>query len=194
MKTLLVTAFEPFGEDMINSAERAVAQLPETIGEWEIHKAIIPVVFGKAAECAIRAAEECSADAVLCIGQAGGRDAVTPEMIAINLMHARIADNDGNQPLDTPIRTDGPAAYFSTLPIRRMAEAGAETGVAVRVSYSAGTFVCNDIYYRLLDHYAGTGVRVGFVHVPYCEGQGEPHIVTAETARALIKIIEAMGE
>ena len=194
MKKLLITAFEPFGGDPVNSAERAVSLLPERIGGWEIHKATIPVVFGKAAECAVTAAEECGASAVLCIGQAGGRDAVTPEMVAINLMHASIKDNGGNQPLDTPVSDKGPAAYFSTMPVRKMAEAAAQAGVRARVSYSAGTFVCNDIYYRLLDHYAGTDVRVGFVHVPYCPGQGEPSIGTADTARALTKIIEAIGE
>ena len=192
MKKLLLTAFEPFGGDTVNSGERAVSALPDVIGEWETSKVVIPVVYGKAALDAAERAEKIGADAVLCIGQAGGRDAITPEMVAINLMHARIPDNDGNTPADEPIDKDGPAAYFSTLLARKMAEAAEKTGAAARVSYTAGTFVCNDIFYRLLRRFDGTGVKVGFVHVPLCREQGEPFIETEKTAAALAAMIEVM--
>ena len=167
MKKLLITGFEPFGGEEINPSWEAVSRLPETINGYALTKLLIPVVFGKGAEAVIKAADDLSPDVILCIGQAGGRNAITPELVGINLRHGRIADNEGNQPMDEPIINGGENAYFSTLPVRKMADAVNASGVPSHVSYSAGAYVCNDVIYTLLERFKDTSVRVGFIHIPY---------------------------
>lgn len=189
---LLVTGFEPFGGEKINPAWLAVEKLPEKIGKIEIHKLLVPTVFGRAAENAIRAARALSADAVLCVGLAQGRKDVTPEMAALNLRYARIPDNEGQTPMDTPIVPGGPAAYFSTLPVRRMAQAIKDQGINASVSYSAGVFVCNDLLYALLHHFSKSNVRAGFIHVPQLPEQGEPSMPLDMIVSALTAAIEAI--
>ena len=171
MKTLLITGFEPFGGETINPAWEAVKALPEQIGGWQLRKLQIPTVFGLAAARTLACAAECRPDAVLCIGQAGTRSAVTPEYVGINLRHARIADNLGNQPQDEPVVPGGPTAYFATVPVRAMTAAIEAQGIPAAVSYTAGTYVCNDLLYTLLHHYAETPVRAGFIHVPFLPEQ-----------------------
>lgn len=188
MKKLLITGFDPFGGETINPAWEAVKLLPETIGEYAVTRLEIPTVFGKASEAVLEAACTLEPDRILCIGQAGGRKAVTPEMIGVNLRHARIADNAGNQPLDEAIVPDGPAAYFATVPVRAMAQAMEELGLPPAVSYSAGVYVCNDTLYTLLHHYDKTDVQVGFIHVPFLPQQapeGVPSMPLADIVRAL---------
>lgn len=189
---LLVTGFEPFGGEKINPAWLAVEKLPEKIGKFEIHKLLVPTVFCRAAENAIRAARALSADAVLSVGLAQGRKDVTPEMAALNLRYARIPDNEGQTPMDTPIVPGGPAAYFSTLPVRRMAQAVKDRGLNASVSYSAGVYVCNDLLYSLLHHFSGTNVRAGFIHVPKLPEMGEPSMPLDQIVSALIAAIEAI--
>ena len=171
MKTLLVTGFDPFGGESINPAWEAVKRLPAVIGGWQLHTLQVPTVFTLAAETAAEAAEQLQPDAVLCIGQAGGRGAMTPELVAINYRYASIPDNAGNRPAETPVIADAPDAYFATVPVRQMADAMCAAGYVAAVSYSAGAFVCNDLLFRLLHRYRGTDVRVGFIHVPYLPQQ-----------------------
>lgn len=189
---ILATGFEPFGGGTVNPAWLAVQALPDEIGEWKIEKLRVPTVFGKAAEAAIRAAEDCRADAVLCVGLAQGRKDVTPEMAALNLRFARIPDNAGQSPIDTPVVPGGPAAYFSTLPVRRMAQAVQSAGLPGSVSYSAGVYVCNDLLYSLLHRFHDTPVRVGFIHVPQLPEQGEPSLPLDKTVSALTAAIRAL--
>ena len=141
MKKLLITGFEPFGGEKINPSWEAVKLLPETIGDFEIAKAEIPVVFEKAAETVLAKADKLKPDAIICVGQAGGRTGITPEMVAINLRFASIPDNDGNQPKDIPCVEGGENAYFSTLQVRKMVSAISDPGIPCSVSYSAGTYV-----------------------------------------------------
>ena len=149
------------------------------------------MVFGQAAEMAIAKAEKISADVVLSIGQAGGRAAVTPELVGINLRHAKIPDNAGNMPVDEPIIPGGAVAYFSTLPGCKMAEAIRLSGVPSELSYSAGAYVCNELLYRLLAHFDGTKTRAGFIHVPYIPEQGkEPNMSLDDIKTALTVAIE----
>ena len=193
MKKLLITGFDPFGGESINPAWEAVKLLPDTIGAFELTKLEIPTVFGTASQKVLEAAQAVQPDVILCIGQAGGRKAITPEMVGINLRHARIADNAGNQPQDEPVAAKGPAAYFATVPVRKMAQAAEDAGIAAAVSYSAGTFVCNDTLYALLHHYADTQVQAGFVHVPFLPQQakeGVPYMELESIVRGLRAMIE----
>ena len=147
---ILVTGFDPFGGETVNPALEAVKSLPSEIHGAEVHWVAIPTVFYKAAEVLETAIVRYQPDAVLCIGQAGGRASLTPERVAINQDDARIPDNQGNQPIDTPIRQDGQAAYFSTLPIKAMVQAIKEERLPATVSNTAGTFVCNHLMYQAL--------------------------------------------
>ena len=170
---ILVTGFDPFGGEKINPALEAVKSLPSEIHGAEIHWVEIPTVFYKAAEVLETAIVRYQPDAVLCIGQAGGRASLTPERVAINQDDARIPDNQGNQPIDTPIRLDGQAAYFSTLPIKAMVQAIKEEGLPATVSNTAGTFVCNHLMYQAL-YLADkkfSHMRAGFMHIPYMTEQ-----------------------
>ena len=192
MKKLLVTGFDPFGGQPVNPAREAVLRLPDTVGGYEITKLEIPTVFGLAAETVMKVTEELRPHAILCVGQAGGRAAVTPEVVAINLREATIPDNAGNIPVNTPVIENAPAAYFATLPVRDMVQAVRERGIPCALSYTAGTFVCNDLLYTLLHHYRDTDVRVGFVHIPYLPeqaGEGVPSMEPDTVVEALTAMI-----
>jgi pyroglutamyl-peptidase len=173
MKKLLITGFAPFGGEEINPSWEAVARLPEKINEYSLIKLRLPVTFGKAAELVIKAAEEIAADVILCIGQAGGRNAITPELVGINLRHATIPDHNGFQPQDEPIMVGGETAYFSTLPVRSMVEAMRAAGIPAQVSYSAGAYVCNEVLYTVLAHFQDSELKAGFIHVPYSDDQNK---------------------
>ena len=194
MKKLLITGFEPFGGEKINPSWEAVKLLPETIGDFEVTKAEIPVVFEKAAETVIAKADELEPNAIICVGQAGGRSGITPEMVAINLRFASIPDNEGNQPKDIPCVEGGENAYFSTLPVRKMVSAISDAGIPCSVSYSAGTYVCNDLIYHVLHQYHGTGVKACFIHVPFISEQtnDKPSMELETIAKALEIAIEAI--
>lgn len=194
MKKLLITGFDPFGGESINPAWEAVRLLPDVIRDFELVKLEIPTVFGAAAQVVIDKAEEIHPDAIISVGQAGGRAAVTPEMVGINLRYASIPDNMGALPCDIPIAEGGPAAYFSTLPVRAMAKAICDAGLPGAVSYSAGSFVCNDVLYSLLHHFDKAAVRAGFIHVPFLPEQtaDKPSLPLEQTAAALRAAIEAI--
>ena len=194
---LLITAFEPFGGEAVNAAEKAVSALPEQIGSWQMIKRIVPTAFFAAGDAVITAIEQTQPDVVLCIGQAAGRRAVTPERLAVNCMDARIPDNTGFQPEERPIVPDGPAAYFSTLPVKKLAEAICAADLPGEVSNSAGLFVCNALYYHVL-HFAAQcrpQLRACFLHVPAMPEQmaeGQPSLTAEESARALKAAILAI--
>lgn len=192
MKRLLITGFDPFGGEKINPAWEAVRLLPEMIGDYMLCKLEIPTVFGLAAQRVMEKAEEVKPQVILCVGQAGGRSAVTPERIGVNIRDARIPDNAGNQPRGDFAVPEGPAAYFATVPVMAMEEAIRSAELPATVSNSAGAFVCNDVLYTLLHRYAGTDVKVGFIHVPYLPEQGTPNLPLADTVKALIAAIKAI--
>lgn len=193
MKKLLITGFEPFDGEKTNPSWEAVRLLPDEINGYGLTKLCIPVVFGKAAKIVIDKAEELRPDVILCIGQAGGRNAITPELVGINLRNASIPDNDGNSPSDEPIYPEGSAAYFSTLPVRRMAEAINSRGITAHISYSAGAYVCNDLLYTLLSHFNGASTRVAFIHVPYSTKQGkEPSMPLPDIVNGLKIAVESI--
>ncbi len=170
---ILVTGFEPFGGEKINPALEAVQRLPETIAGAEVVKVQIPVVFGEDVAAVKAAVESCDPDIVLCVGQAGGRTHITPEFVGINYVDARIPDNAGNQPVAEAIVEGAPEAYFTKLPVRAMVARMKEAGIPAAVSYTAGTFCCNEVMYGLL-HLIATEhpeIRGGFLHVPYAPEQ-----------------------
>ncbi len=190
MRKLLITGFDPFGNDTVNPSWEAVKALPDTVGDFLLCKLEIPTVFGKAAHAILDAAKDFGPDVILCIGQAGGRSCVTPERIAVNIRDARIPDNAGFQPQGTPVATSGPAAYFATVPVKAMADAIHAAGLPAAVSNSAGTFVCNDTLYTLLHRCELTQTKVGFLHVPYLPEQGAPSLTLTQIVSALTAAIK----
>lgn len=173
----LVTGFEPFGGDPINPALEALGRLPARLGALAVATGVLPAVFGRALDALEAAVEASAPDIVLCVGLAGGRAALSLERVAINVDDARIPDNAGRQPIDVPVIAGGPAAYFATLPIKAAAAALCDAGLPAIVSNTAGTFVCNHVFYGLL-HLAATrfpGLRGGFLHVPYLPSQAARH-------------------
>ena len=191
MKKLLITGFEPFGGEEINPSWEAVRCLPDEISGYALTKLCLPVVFEESAQIVINEAKKLSPSAIICVGQAGGRNAITPELIGINLRHATIPDNLGNQPNDEPIMEDGDTAYFSTLPVRQIAEAIKSAGISASVSYSAGAYVCNDVLYTLLSHFQNSGIKIGFIHIPYSTEQNkEPSMDMLDIIKGLTVAIE----
>ncbi|MGJ8527820.1 pyroglutamyl-peptidase I [Maritalea sp.] len=168
-KTILLTGFEPFGGENSNpSMEIAKALDGFENDQVKIVCAILPVERFAATAQVIDHIGRVKPDMVVALGLAAGRNAITPEKVAINFDDFRIPDNGGNQPVGEPIRNDGPAAYFSTLPVNMMTQTMLEQGSKAAVSFSAGTFVCNHLMYGLLDHIEQRNlpIKAGFVHVP----------------------------
>lgn len=167
---ILLTGFEPFDQDRINpSWEVARALDGAQIAGAAVQALQLPCVFGAAVEVLHQGLAQWQPSLVICLGLAGGRASIMPERVAVNMDDARIADNAGHQPIDVPVVRDAPAAYFSTLPIKAMVRQMREAGVPAAVSNTAGTFVCNHVFYALMHRLArraGPGVRGGFIHVP----------------------------
>ena len=198
---ILVTGFDPFGSDKINPAIEAVKKLPDTIKGAKIIKLEIPTVFNKSAEVVHQAIVKEQPDYVLNVGQAGGRSALTPERVAININDGRIPDNDGYQPLDEPIQPDGDTAYFTQLPIKAMAKAIRAAGLPAIVSNTAGTYVCNHIFYQV--QYMRTKefpkLKAGFIHIPFLPEQvitrpNQPSMALADIVKGLTAAIGAIVE
>jgi pyroglutamyl-peptidase len=166
--TFLLTGFEPFGGEPINpSWEVARALEGERIGEALVVARRLPCCFGDAAARLRHLLDELQPRWVLALGQAAGRADFSIERIAINIDDARIADNAGAQPVDVPVVQGGPAAFFATLPIKAMVAGLREAGLPASISQTAGTFVCNHVFYALMHALQGrTGVRGGFMHLP----------------------------
>ena len=166
---VLLTGFEPFEKDPLNPSW----EVARALDGWQhagatVRSVQLPCVFGDAITRLDQALQQWQPTLVLCLGLAGGRAALTPERVAINVDDARIADNAGRQPVDMPVVAGGPAAYFSTLPIKAMVRDMLAQGVPAAVSNTAGTFVCNHIFYALMHRLAQAGgtARGGFMHVP----------------------------
>lgn len=187
--TVLVTGFDPFGGSDVNPSWDAVHALHgRVISGHQVIGGEIPTVFGRSLEHLQALMEEHQPRLVVCTGQAGGRGHVSLERVAINVNDARIPDNAGAKPIDVPILADGPAAYFTTLPIKAMLQALLDAGVRAEVSQTAGTFVCNQTFYGLMHLLAQPrwqGTRGGLIHVPWLPEQGTPHMRLEELVRGL---------
>ena len=198
-KTVLVTAFEPFGGDMINPTRLILERLPGSICGAEIKKLLLPVEFIRAGTLAVYEAARLRPDAVVCLGQAGGRSAVTPELTAYNLADARIPDNAGRQPSGEPIEPGGPESVDSRLPVWDVIAHIRALGLPAQISFSAGRYVCNDLMYRVLRGVDGS-IPAGFIHVPFMREQVEgvperenaPFMESEDMQRAVEAAIEAV--
>lgn len=189
MRTVLLTGFEPFAGDTVNPSGDAVRAVgARWSGPERLMTDILPVAFDGATARLAALLEEHRPDVVIATGLAGGRAAVTPERIAVNLADARIPDNAGFRPQDAAVLDGGPAAYFATLPVKAISAALADRGIPSSVSHTAGTFVCNAVMYAALHATDRTPVRAGFVHVPWADGIGP-----RETASLpLAQIVDAL--
>ena len=188
----LVTGFEPFGGDSINPSGEVLARLPARLGEVAIETSLLPCRFGLAVSALEQAIAGAAPDIVLSVGLAGGRTELSLERVAINIDDARIPDNGKAQPVDQPIMADGPAAYFATLPVKAAVAALREAGLPAAVSNSAGTFVCNHVFYGLM-HLAATrfpGIRAGLLHVPYLPRQAA--LIPGAPSMALDQIVRGI--
>ncbi|MFP3388169.1 pyroglutamyl-peptidase I [Brevibacillus sp. SIMBA_040] len=200
MTKVLVTGFDPFGGEPINPAWESVKELAKIESDqYKVEVRQIPTVFDKSIEHLYAAIEETKPDIVLCIGQAGGRGDLSIERVAINVNDARIADNEGNQPIDTPIVEHGPAAYWSTLPIKSMVHELQQQGIPASISQTAGTYVCNHVFYGLMHYVAENkaAIRGGFIHIPYLPEQaarqsGQPSMALETIVKGLRVAIEAV--
>ncbi|MDI1239762.1 MAG: pyroglutamyl-peptidase I [Polaromonas sp.] len=187
---ILLSGFDAFGGDTLNPSWLAVQALHgRRIGGHQVVAAQLPTVFEASLAELGRLLRTHKPALVICVGQAGGRAALSLERVAINVNDARIADNAAARPVDTPVVSGGPAAYFSTLPIKAMLQALQKEGIAAEVSQTAGTFVCNHVFYGLM-HMLATQrgfkrTRGGFVHVPFLPGQGQPHMALDDVVRGL---------
>ena len=194
---IIVTGFDPFGGETINPSIECVKALPEIEGV-ELIRLELPTVFKESAKRLNEVINDVKPDAVLSVGQAGGRPGITMERIAINVDDARIPDNISQQPIDETIQTEGEAAYFTTLPIKRIVKAIREAGISAEVSNSAGTFVCNHIMYQSL--FAATKAdkpfKAGLMHIPFIPEQttDKPSLPLEESTRALQIAIETIRD
>jgi pyroglutamyl-peptidase len=190
---ILLTGFEPFGKATLNPSGEIVKQ----ISGDKIVTAILPVAYAQSAEKLLSLIAEHNPDVVISLGQAEGRTHISPERIAINLDDARLADNEGVIRNDVPIIAGGPVAYESTLPIKDIVKAINDAGVPATISLSAGAFLCNHVFYVAQDHFKGTKVRSGFVHVPLMDEQagefpGLPTMPLDQMVKAVRTMLEVL--
>lgn len=198
MTRVLVTGFEPFDAEAVNPSWQAASLVAaEAPAGLDVTAVRLSCVFGTAIDELRAAVARTEPDLVLCVGQAGGRADLTVERVAINVDDARIPDNSGRRPVDEPVVADGPAAYFAALPVKACVAAVRAAGLPASVSQTAGTFVCNNVFYGLM-HLIATerpALRGGFVHVPYTPDQvtdkGEPSLPAATIADGLRAVLTA---
>ena len=197
MQRVLLTGFEPFGGENTNpSMEIAKALDGDRGDEFVVHSAILPVVQHQSVERIVELIKEFDPNMVIALGVAVGRSAITPEKVAINFDDFRIPDNAGNQPIGEPIRADGAAAHFSTLPINLMTQEICMAQVSGAVSFTAGTFVCNHVMYGVLDYIEQQSlpIRAGFIHVPQAtEFCVDPDMPTIELAKMIAAMRDAIA-
>ncbi|MEY2617906.1 MAG: hypothetical protein RL522_908 [Pseudomonadota bacterium] len=189
--TVLVTGFDPFDGAALNpSWEAALALHGVEVAGHRVVAGQLPTEFARSLPDLQALVQAHQPRLVICCGQAGGRAAISLERVAINVQDARIPDNVGARPIDEPVapESEAPAAYFTSLPVKAMRRALMEAGIPAEVSQTAGTFVCNHVFYGLMHHLARrgpAGARGGFIHVPWLPGQGEPSMPLPQIVRGL---------
>jgi len=189
MLKVLVTGFEPFNNGKLNPSDQlALALKPDDVPGAQIVTKVLPVVYGEAAERLLALVAEHNPDVVICFGLAEGRTGITPERFAVNMDDASIADNAGHLRVDQPIHPDGPLAFETTLPIKELVAAVRSEGIPAAISLTAGTFVCNHIFYEMQRALANSNVRSGFVHVPLMSEMAEdyPNLFTMDLDKMVL--------
>lgn len=190
MKKVLITGFEPFGGASINPALEAVKALDGLKLEGGVIVTCqVPVTRYESIRAIVDAIETHQPSIVITVGQAAGRASMSPERIAINMDDFRIPDNGGNQPIDLVIDEDGPAAYFTSLPIKAITQAMQDRGIPCQVSNTAGTFVCNHVFYGIQHFLRDTDIAHGFIHIPLLPVQAAG---TDQPSMSLENIIEGL--
>ena len=197
---VVVTGFEPFAGASMNPSQAVVERLRSAdISGIELRCAVLPVEFGRSAQLLLDMIDNVRPQIAIALGQAEGRTKITPERVAINLDDARIADNSGNQRLETEIVPGGPSAYFSTLPVKDIVIALDSDGVPAAISTTAGTFVCNHVFYAMQHHCVGREISSGFIHMPLMAEQagefpGLPTMALDDLVRGIQKsIVVSLG-
>lgn len=196
MKRVLLTGFEPFNNATLNPSKEVVEK---TNHRSIVAKEVLPVVFSKAAKRLIELIEEVKPEVVIALGQAEGRPQINLERVAINYMHGQIADNEGVFALSGEISKDAPAAYFSTLPLELISQSLTAAKIPVAISLSAGSFLCNHIFYSMQHHLHGKGAHSGFIHLPLISEQSNefPNLATIELEmmlKAINTILDVITE
>lgn len=166
MTTLLLTAFDPFAHYTMNPSWEVVQALPETINNYHIHKLRLPNIFGLAPRLLLEEAQRVQPDVILMTGMNSGTTKIDINLAALNIKDALIEDNMGRKPWNEPILADAPAAYFATIPVHEIVRSLRAQKLPVQLEFASGGYVCNEIFYRAANAYAGTTTKVGFVHVP----------------------------
>ena len=199
MMKVILTGFEPFGQENVNPSWEAVKAFPELLEDVEVLKVCLPVSFQKAMMMLEQAVDDYRPDVVLSIGQAGGRYEIEVERVAINIADSKKPDNDGYQPQERQLRADAPNAYFSNLPLKRLVEAIQDEGIPATISNSAGLYVCNSVFYTAMHlvYSKYPNMQAGFIHVPYMPCQvvdknKQPSMSTETAVQALIAVIQAL--
>jgi pyroglutamyl-peptidase len=171
-KRVLLTGFEPFGGASFNPSGAVVQEIAEQeIDGVEIVTAILPVEFKRSAEILVELISSHKPDVVISLGQAEGRDFIGPEQVAINLADGRIADNAGVKIVNQSINPSAADGYFSTLPLREIVDSISSLGIAAKIPYSAGTFICNEIFFAAQSFLQESEVTSGFIHLPLAPNQ-----------------------
>ncbi len=196
MKRVLLTGFEPFNNATLNPSKEVVEK---TNHRSIVAKEVLPVVFSKAAKRLIELIDEVKPEVVIALGQAEGRPQINLERVAINYMHGQIADNEGVFALSGEITKDAPAAYFSTLPLELISQSLTAVKIPVAISLSAGSFLCNHIFYSMQHHLHGKGAHSGFIHLPLISEQSNefPNLATIELEmmlKAINTILDVITE
>lgn len=192
MERILLTGFEPFHKSKLNPSQEIIRRISH---RSLVAKEVLPVTFGEASQKLISLINQHKPTVVISLGQAEGRKEITPERIAINLDDARIPDNAGNSPKERAIVAGGPDAYFTTLPIKNLVEKLNENRIPASISLSAGTFVCNHIFYAMQHHCAGKAIKSGFIHLPLMNEQasefpGLPTMQIEEMIRGIELVLD----
>ena len=195
MKRVLLTGFEPFNKSTLNPSQEVISRIKH---DSLVMKKVLPVTFSTAAQQLMELIDLHKPEVVVALGQSEGRDQITPERVALNLDDAKISDNAGEMPMERKIIEDGPVAYFSTLPIRKIVDKLSANGIPSAISLSAGTFVCNHLFYRLQNHCEGKGILSGFIHLPLMTEQrsefpGKPTMAIEEITRAIVLVLDEIS-
>lgn len=193
MKSLLITGFDPFAHYIVNPSWKAVKALPDVVGDYQLHKLMLPNIFDLEAKILLEEAGRVKPDVILLCGMNSGSTRVQLNLAALNIRDAFLEDNLGHRPWGVPIREDAPAAYFATIPVHEIVRSLRAQKLPVQLEFASGGYVCNEIFYLALHTFNGTDTKVGFVHVPLLpemvmdENMALPLEKTVEVLQAIIK-------